>query len=97
RRGDRRPVGLGVALALAHRGGNTLAALHGPLAAAADLVELDVQPGPHGRVEVRHGDRLHPLPLPWDAGRIRPAWPVLALADLLAAAEELGVRLMLDI
>lgn len=84
-------------LAVAHRGGNTLSALRGPLAAAADVVELDVQSGPRGSLEVRHGDRLRPLPLLWDDGRIRPAWPRLLLPDLLAAADEIPATLLLDV
>jgi glycerophosphoryl diester phosphodiesterase len=67
------------------------------LSAAADVVELDVQRGPRGSVEVRHGDRLGPLPLLWDDGRLRPAWPRLLLSDLLAAADEVPAALMLDV
>jgi len=87
-----------VVLAVAHRGANTLAMLSGPFAAAADMLELDVQAGPRGRLEVRHGTRLRPLPLAWDDGRLRrDTRHPLVHGELLTAADRLPLRLMLDV
>lgn len=65
--------------------------------AGADIVELDVQPG----TEVRHARDLHPLPLLFDRGRLRPGWGErLRLAQLLDAADEIlppATRLLVDL
>ncbi|RZS91016.1 glycerophosphoryl diester phosphodiesterase [Motilibacter rhizosphaerae] len=85
---------------MAHRGGNSLAAVRAAVAAGADVLELDVQPGPRGRVEVRHASRIGPLPLLWDEGRVRRGWGAqLVLEQVLEAVDALPGehRVMVDL
>ncbi|RKS80477.1 glycerophosphoryl diester phosphodiesterase [Motilibacter peucedani] len=86
-------------LAAAHRGGNSVHALEQAADSGADIVELDVQPGP--RLEVRHARDLAPLPLLLDRGRLRRGWgPRLHLDEVLDVVEELlppTTRLLVDL
>ena len=54
-------------LAVAHRAGNSLAALRAAAEVGADVVEADVH-ARRDRLEVRHSKSLGPLPLLWDRG-----------------------------
>jgi glycerophosphoryl diester phosphodiesterase len=54
-------------LAVAHRAGNSLAALRAAAAVGADVIEADVHAA-QGRLEVRHSKSLGPLPWLWDRG-----------------------------
>lgn len=89
----------GRVLAVAHKGGNSLAALAAAAALGVDIVELDVQPV--GGLEVRHARDLAPLPLLFDRGRLRRGWgPRLRLDEVLDTADELlpdSTRLLLDL
>jgi glycerophosphoryl diester phosphodiesterase len=96
-------------LAVAHRAGNDLEALHAAVELGADVLEADVH-SHRGRLEVRHHKALGPLPWVWDrraaAGRLplvhdtwdlRPAGDFpLQLAALLEAARR-DATLMLDL
>jgi glycerophosphoryl diester phosphodiesterase len=91
-------------LAVAHRAGNDLPALRTAVDAGADLLETDVHLL-RGRLEVRHGKALHPLPLLWErtGGRLQVArrGPQLLLDEVLDAALDVvrpdGPRLLLDL
>ena len=84
-------------LAVAHRAGNDLDALHAATAAGADVVEADVHRY-RGRLEVRHSKALRPLPYLWDAGQSLTSTrvPQLQLTALLAALPP-DMTLMLDL
>jgi glycerophosphoryl diester phosphodiesterase len=95
-------------LAVAHRAGNSLAALEAAVELGADVLEADVH-AHRGRLEVRHHKALGPLPWLWDrhdAGRmplLQDRWELvrwsasqLQLAELLDAARA-GATLMLDL
>ncbi|MCW2679747.1 MAG: hypothetical protein JWM62_1148 [Frankiales bacterium] len=81
-------------LAVAHRAGNSLAALAAAEEAGAEVIECDVHAS-RGRLEVRHSKALGPWL--WDRGpwelQSRSA-PQLELAELLAATDG---TLMLDL
>lgn len=85
-------------LAVAHRAGNSLAALREAATLGADVIELDVA-AHRGRLEVRHARTAGPLLV--DGWRIRRGWGRrLQLADVLAEAADVagpGTRLMLDL
>jgi len=95
------------ALAIAHRAGNSLAALRAAMHVGADVLEADVH-AHHGRLEVRHQKSMGPLPWLWDrhgTGLLpspRDRWELirateqLQLRELLDAAEG-GATLMLDL
>jgi hypothetical protein len=83
-------------LAVAHRAGNSPAALSAAAALGADLAEADVHLW-NGRLEVRHGRPIGRLPLLRDGWRIRSARNQLLLTDLLHALPEPGPTLMLDL
>lgn len=85
-------------LAVAHRAGNSLAALQAAADAGADVVEADVHAA-SGRLEMRHSKSLGPLPWRWD----RRPWELtrtsavqLQLAELLDALHP-EAALMLDL
>ena len=85
-------------LAIAHRAGNSLAALQAAAQAGADVIEADVHSS-RGRLEMRHSKALGPLPYLWD----RQPWqltprsvPLLQLAELLDALPG-EATLMLDL
>lgn len=81
-------------LAVAHRAGNSLAALAAATDVGADVIECDVHAS-RGRLEVRHSKALGPFL--WDRGPwelTSRAVPQLALTDLLAATD---ATLMLDL
>lgn len=84
-------------LAIAHRGGNTIAGMRAALDAGVDLVEADVH-AYRGRLEVRHQRSMGGLPWLWDRTGVVARWSHqrLELADLVAA---LGGdhRLMIDL
>lgn len=85
-------------LAVAHRGGNSMAALRRAAQWGVDMIELDVQPG---RLEVRHAHDLSPIPLLVDGARLLRGWgPRLLLPALLEAADALlppTTRLLVDL
>lgn len=83
-------------LAIAHRAGNSHAALRAAVASGVDVIEADVH-SHRGRLEVRHLKTLGPLPLLWDTWELaRASAPRLFLHELLAAVEE-GTTFMLDV
>ena len=94
-------------LAVAHRAGNSIAALNAALDAGAHVLEADVHQH-RGLLEVRHHKRLGPLPYLWDRSgtgqlpSLRDEWellphtPQLPLHELLDAAAG-GATLMLDL
>lgn len=94
-------------LAIAHRAGNSLAALRAGRDVGAHVLEADVRAS-RGRLEVRHAKSLGPLPWLWDRHGTsslpspRDRWELtratdqLQLAELLDAAAD-GATLMLDL
>lgn len=95
------------ALAIAHRAGNSLAALQSALDAGAHVVEADVH-AHRGRLEVRHAKSLGPLPWYWDRHghgslpSVRDEWELLPAAghlelEALLDAAGHGTVLMLDL
>lgn len=85
-----------MALAIAHRAGNTLAGLHAANELGVDVIECDIHHH-KGRLEVRHLKTAGPLPFLWDRGELRSAYaPRLGLQELLEADEH-GTLFMLDI
>jgi glycerophosphoryl diester phosphodiesterase len=83
-------------LAIAHRAGNSLTALHQAVTLGADVIELDVH-SYRGRLEVRHLKTMGPLPLLWDRWQLRSGRaPRLVLEEVLAAAAR-GTLFMLDL
>jgi hypothetical protein len=83
-------------LAIAHRAGNSLAALAAAVAAGVDVIEADVH-GHDGRLEVRHLKTMGPLPYLWDTWELVPASaPRLELGEVLRAARP-GTLFMLDV
>lgn len=83
-------------LAIAHRAGNSLAALEAAKALGADVIECDVHEH-RGRLEVRHLKSAGPLPFLWDKWELVPASaPRMVLAELLGADLN-GIPLMLDL
>ncbi|MET0997093.1 MAG: glycerophosphodiester phosphodiesterase [Marmoricola sp.] len=84
------------ALAIAHRAGNSLSALHTANQLGVDVVECDVHEH-RGRLEVRHLMTAGPLPFLWDRWELASASaPRLGLAELLEANAH-GTMFMLDI
>jgi len=87
-------------LSVAHRAGNSVAALREAAALRVDVIELDVHRW-RGRLEVRHTKTAGRLPILWDAWHVSPGWrPRLELAEVLAEALRVagsGTRLMLDL
>ncbi len=82
-------------LAIAHRAGNSLAALHEANTLGVDVIECDVHQY-RGRLEVRHLKTVGPLPFLWDRWELHAgAAPRLGLGELLEA-EEHGTTFMLD-
>jgi len=78
-------------LAVAHRAGNDLAALHTAVELGVDVLEADVHVRAD-RLEVRHSKHLRPLPLLWDHGPrglelTRTSVPQLELDAVLAALD----------
>jgi glycerophosphoryl diester phosphodiesterase len=83
------------ALAIAHRAGNSLAALHAANELGVDVIECDVHRY-RGRLEVRHLKTVGPLPFLWDRWELSSGLaPRLGLGELLEA-EEHGTMFMLD-
>ena len=83
-------------LAVAHRAGNSLAALHAANELGADVIECDVHRH-RGNLEVRHLKTAGPLPFLWDRWELVAASaPRLGLDELLAAHRH-DARFMLDI
>jgi glycerophosphoryl diester phosphodiesterase len=83
-------------LAIAHRGGNSMAELRTANALHVDVIECDVHEH-RGRLEVRHLKTAGPLPFLWDRWELRSASaPRLGLAEMLAADAH-GSRFMLDL
>jgi glycerophosphoryl diester phosphodiesterase len=83
-------------LAIAHRGGNSLAGLHEANLLGADIIECDVH-AHRGRLEVRHLKTAGPLPFLWDRWELASAQaPRLGLAELLKADQD-GSLFMLDL
>lgn len=83
-------------LSIAHRAGNSLAALHAANELGVDVIECDVHQH-RGRLEVRHLKTAGPLPFLWDRWELASASaPRLGLHELLEA-EERGTAFMLDI
>lgn len=83
-------------LAIAHRAGNSLAALRVAVDVGVDVIEADVH-AYRGRLEVRHLKTAGPLPYLWDRWELVPASaPRLLLAELLGEALP-GVPFMLDV
>src|SRR4051794_18160697 len=84
-------------LAVAHRGGNTLAGLRAALAAGVDLVEADVHLY-RGALEVRHSRAIGPR-LYWEPATGVTRWRdvvVPELAEVLAVVDG-DPRLLLDL
>ena len=85
-----------VPLAIAHRAGNSLAALREAVEMGVDVVECDVRTG-RDRLEVRHLKSAGPLPFLWDRWELAPASaPRLGLDEVLAARSH-GTAIMLDL
>jgi glycerophosphoryl diester phosphodiesterase len=83
-------------LAIAHRAGNSLAAMHAANELGVDVIECDVHTY-RGRLEVRHLRTAGPLPFLWDKGELVSASaPRLGLHELLEADEH-GTLFMLDV
>jgi glycerophosphoryl diester phosphodiesterase len=83
-------------LAVAHRAGNSLAALHRANEMGVDVIECDVHHH-RGRLEVRHLKTAGPLPFLWDRWELASARaPRLGLHELLEA-ERHGTTFMLDL
>lgn len=83
-------------LAIAHRGGNSLAGLHEANLLGVDVIECDVHAF-RGRLEVRHLKTAGPLPFLWDRWELVSAGaPRLGLAELLEAGRR-GATFMLDL
>ncbi len=83
-------------LAIAHRAGNSLAALEVAKRLGADVIECDVHEH-RGQLEVRHLKTAGPLPFLWDKWELAPASaPRFGLAELLDADLN-GTPLMLDL
>ena len=85
-------------IAVAHRAGNSLAALRAAAEVGADVVEADVH-ARQARLEVRHSKSMGPLPWLWDRGpwELTPTSVVqLHLSELLDALTP-HAALMLDL
>lgn len=83
-------------LAIAHRAGNSLTALHSAVEVGADVIECDIHHH-RGELEVRHLKTAGPLPFLWDKWELVPASaPRLGLRELLVAADH-GTVFMLDL
>jgi hypothetical protein len=81
---------------IAHRSGNSLAALRSAEARGLRVIEADVHLF-RGRLEVRHLKTLGPVPILWDRWELaNPFAPRLRLADLLSALGP-GTELVLDL
>jgi glycerophosphoryl diester phosphodiesterase len=81
---------------IAHRSGNSLAALRAAEADGVRTVEADVHLF-RGRLEVRHLKTLGPVPILWDRWKLgNPLRQRLLVAELLSAAGE-GTELVLDL
>jgi glycerophosphoryl diester phosphodiesterase len=83
-------------LAIAHRAGNSLAAMRAANALGVDVIECDVHEH-RGRLEVRHLKSAGPLPFLWDRWELASAYaPRLGLEELLEA-DNRGSTFMLDV
>lgn len=83
-------------LAVAHRAGNDLDALHAATEAGAHVLEADVHRH-RGRLEVRHSKAVGRLPLLYDAGQLTRRGPDQLLLHEVLDAVRSGSRLMLDL
>ena len=83
-------------LAIAHRAGNSLAALAAALEAGVDVVEADVH-AHEGRLEVRHLKTMGPIPYLWDTWSLVPAAAPRLLLDEVLQAVKPGTLFMLDV
>jgi glycerophosphoryl diester phosphodiesterase len=82
---------------VAHRAGNHLCRLDDAARHGARLIECDLRLY-RGRIEVRHLHSVGPLPIFWDTWQVAsPFARRLQLHELLAAADPLGLELMLDL
>jgi glycerophosphoryl diester phosphodiesterase len=83
-------------LAIAHRAGNSLDALHAASERGVDVIEGDVHEY-RGRLELRHLKTAGPLPFLWDRWELASAArPRRGLAELLDA-DRRATTLMLDL
>lgn len=83
-------------ITIAHRAGNSLAALHRAEAFGVSFVEADIWLY-HDQLEVRHEKTAGPVPLLWDRWSLQSArTPRLHLESLIAASSNQS-RLMLDL
>ena len=81
---------------VAHRFGNSIAALRRAEQAGADVIEADIWPH-RGRLEVRHTKTLGPVPVLWDRWSLERGWrPRLELREILAELDP-ETTLMLDV
>jgi len=85
-----------IALAIAHRAGNSLTGLQAANTLGVDVVECDVHHH-RGRLEARHLRTAGPLPFLWDQWELASARaPRLGLLELLLAGRH-GATFMLDL
>ena len=85
-----------VALAVAHKAGNSLAGLHAANALGVDVIECDIHEY-RGRIEVRHLKTAGPLPFLWDTWALASkSAPRLGLDELFEAGRH-GTTFMLDL
>ena len=83
-------------LAIAHRGGNTLAKLEAAFAVNIAYSEIDLW-FHRGRLEVRHDKAAWRLPIVWDRGALKLRWRKGLTFEVLLAAMGGRGRLLVDL
>lgn len=83
-------------LAIAHRGGNSLAQAHEAIAVGADMLETDVWPF-RGRLEIRHVKTMGPIPLLWDRWKLEPGWRKRLVLEEILEQTPIDTRIFLDL
>lgn len=83
-------------LAVAHRAGNDEPSVQAALALGADVIEADVHRY-RGRLELRHGKAVRPLPLLYDEGRLTTTRQPRPQLDWLLTAVGPNATIMVDL
>lgn len=83
-------------LAIAHRGGNSVAGALRAIELGADMVETDIW-FHRGRLELRHVRTMGPLPLLWDRWELHPGWGHRLVLEEIMRATPATYPLFLDL
>ncbi|MGB3307258.1 MAG: glycerophosphodiester phosphodiesterase [Thermomicrobiales bacterium] len=83
-------------LAIAHRAGNSLDLAQRALNAGADMLETDIWRF-HERLEIRHDERVGPLPVLRNGWKVKPGWSKRLHLQYLLEKLPIEARIFLDL